>query len=193
MNNNHGNRREEIIRVAARIFAEKGYHETTLDEIAKAIGVSKPALYYHIKNKQDILKEIINKIMEPMETVANIGRSNLSPRERIRIMIRMLVQFAAERKEITLIAFELNKMLPKRTQEALSRRQKDVEDVLMNTLDEGMRTGDFKNGNSKMIAFAILAVSNFVYRWYNPHGGLSPDEIANEFISLLENGYIRNY
>jgi AcrR family transcriptional regulator len=189
--NNGNNRREEIIKVAAQIFSTKGYHGTTLDEIARQIGVSKPALYYHIKNKEELLKEIVGRIMEPMESVARVGRSDLPPRHRISEMIRMLIQFAAERQEITLIALELNKILPKRTREALRKRQKDVEEVLMQTLEEGMREGVFKSGDSKMFAFAILAAANSVYRWYDPEGNLNHEQIAKEFIRLLELGYLK--
>ena len=189
--NNHISRREEIIKAAARIFAAKGYHGTTLDEIAREIGVSKPALYYHIKNKEEILKEIVGRIMEPMETVAKVGRSGIPPRQRIAQMIRMLVQFAAERQEITLIALELNKILPTRSREALKKRRKDVEEVLIETLDEGIKKGDFKTGNSKMYAFAILAAANSVYRWYDPHGNLTHGQIAEQFIRLLELGYLK--
>ncbi|HJX03740.1 MAG TPA: TetR/AcrR family transcriptional regulator [Dehalococcoidia bacterium] len=189
--NNHISRREEIIKAAARIFAAKGYHGTTLDEIAREIGVSKPALYYHIKNKEEILKEIVGRIMEPMETVARVGRSGIPPRQRIAQMIRMLVQFAAERQEITLIALELNKILPTRSREALKKRRKDVEEVLIETLDEGIKKGDFKTGNSKMYAFAILAAANSVYRWYDPHGNLTHGQIAEQFIRLLELGYLK--
>jgi AcrR family transcriptional regulator len=189
--NNHISRREEIIKAAAQIFAAKGYHGTTLDEIAREIGVSKPALYYHIKNKEEILKEIVGRIIEPMEAVASVGRSDMPVRERIARMIKMLVQFAAERQETTLIALELNKALPKRTREALKKRQKDVEEVLIETLDEGIKTGDFKTGNSRMYAFAILAVANSVYRWYDPQGNLTHEQIAEEFIRLLELGYVK--
>lgn len=189
--NNHISRREEIIKAAAQIFAAKGYHGTTLDEIAKQIGVSKPALYYHIKNKEEILKEIVGRIIEPMEAVASVGRSDMPVRERIALMIKMLVQFAAERQEITLIALEQNKILPTRTREALKKRQKDVEEVLMETLEEGIQHGIIKPGNSKMYAFAILAVANSVYRWFDPHGSLSYDQIAGEFVRLLELGYVK--
>ena len=57
-------RRDEIMQVAARIFAIKGYHATTLEEIARELGITKPALYYHVRSKEEILREIINRILE---------------------------------------------------------------------------------------------------------------------------------
>ncbi len=184
-------RKDEIIRISAKMFAAKGYHATTLDEIARELGVTKPALYYHISNKEEILREIIGRIMEPMEEVAKVGRSNLPPKERIRRMIRMLVEFGAERKETTLIAFEQVNILPQRSRDALRRREKDVERVLQQTLKEGVEQGCFVVDDIKMASFTILAVSNWVYRWYRPDGYLTLTQIADQFIYLLENGYMK--
>jgi TetR/AcrR family transcriptional regulator, cholesterol catabolism regulator len=190
-NNGTVSRREEIVRAAAKTFAAKGYLATTLDEIAKEIGVSKPALYYHIKNKEEILREIIGRIMEPMEEVARVGKSDLGPKERVELMIRMLVKFAVERKEITLIALEQSRILPKRSQDALRRRQKEVEKVLQETLREGKQQGIFQVEDVKMASFAILAVSNWIYRWYQPGGTMTAKVISDQFIELLENGFVK--
>lgn len=184
-------RKEEIIRIASIIFAAKGYHGTTLEEIAKKMGISKPALYYHIKNKAEILREVIGRMMEPMEEVARIGRSDLPPTQRIEHMIRLLVKFAVERTETTLIAFEQNKMLPKKSQEALRKRQKDVELVLQETLEEGVKSGIYNVQDVKLASFAILATANWVYHWYKPGAGLSHEQIADQFIRLLENGFLK--
>ena len=184
-------RRDEIIRVAARIFATKGYHATTLDEIARELGVTKPALYYHIRSKEELLREIVGKIMEPMETAIKVGNSSLSPREKIKEIVQILVKFGAERKETTLIAFEEVKILPKRSRDAIRRRQRGVEHVLQETLRQGINEGCFTIDDEKMVSFAILAASNWVYRWYRSDGGLTPTEIAEKFMHFFENGYMK--
>jgi AcrR family transcriptional regulator len=189
--NNTLTRKEEIIRVAARLFANKGYHATTLDEMAGELGITKPALYYHVRDKEDILREIVNRIMEPMEAASRMGRSGLSPREKIREIVRILVKFAAERKETTLIAFEEVKILPKRTSDAIKRRQKEVELSLQQALKEGVDRGDFEVNDIKVASFAILGAANWVYRWYQPRGKLTPEIIAEQFINFLENGYLK--
>jgi len=185
-------RKDEVIRVAARLFAAKGYHATTLDEIAEEIGVTKPALYYYITSKEDILRSIINRIMEPMEEASEVGKSSLPPKERMERIIRILVQFSAERTETTRIAFEQSNILPKRSQDALRRRQKDVERVVEQTLKDGADQGVFVVSDIKMTSFAILSVSNWLYRWYEPKGTMTPKEIADVFIDLLERGYLKN-
>lgn len=191
MNDNTLTRKEEIIRVAARLFATKGYHATTLTEIAGELGITKPALYYHVRDKEDILREIVNRIMEPMEAASRVGKSDLSPREKIKEITKILVKFAAERRETTLIAFEEVKILPKRTRDAVRRRQKEVEQSLQEALKEGVESGDFMVSDVKAAAFAILGATNWVYRWYQPRGKLTPDIIAEQFIDFLENGYLK--
>jgi TetR/AcrR family transcriptional regulator, cholesterol catabolism regulator len=184
-------RKDEIIRVASIIFAAKGYHGTTLEEIARKMGISKPALYYHIKNKAEILREVIGRMMEPMEEVATVGRSDLPPTQRIEQIITLLVKFAVERTETTLIAFEQNKMLPRKSQDALRRRQKEVELVLQETLEEGKKNGTFSFDNAKITSFTILATANWVYHWYKPGAGLTYKQIANQIINLIENGLLK--
>jgi TetR/AcrR family transcriptional regulator, cholesterol catabolism regulator len=193
LGNGPSERRDEVIRVAARLFAAKGYHATTLDQIAEEIGITKPALYYYITNKEDILRTIINRMLEPMQEVVIAGQSELPPKEKMRRMMRILILSAAERKETTLLAFEQANILPKRSRDALRRRQKEVERSMEQTLKEGVEKGDFQVSDVKMATFAILAVSNWLYRWYNPERGISPEEIADRNIELLENGFLKEH
>ncbi len=191
VNDNVLTRKEEIIRVAARLFAAKGYHATTLDEVAGELGITKPALYYHIRDKKEILREIINRIMEPMEVASRVSKSNLSPREKVKEIVGLLVKLGAERKETTLIALEEVKILPKRTRDAVRRRQKEVEQSLQNALKEGVASGEFQVDDIKMTSFAILGAANWIYRWYKPGGSLTPEKIAEHFTNFLENGYLK--
>jgi len=185
-------RKDEVIRVAARLFAAKGYHATTLDEIAKEVGIAKPSLYYYIINKEDILRKIMDIMKEQMEEVVAMGRSKLPPKERMENIIRILVKHAAESKEFTLIAFEQGNILPQRSMDALRRRQKELEKVVQQTLEEGIKGGCFIASDIKMTCFAILAVANWLYRWYQTDGRLTPTEITEQFIKLLEHGYLHD-
>jgi AcrR family transcriptional regulator len=184
-------RRDEVIRVAARLFAARGYHATTLDQIAEEIGITKPALYYYITNKEDILRTIINRILEPMQQATEIGQSDMPPEEKLRRIINILVTSAAERKETTLLAFEQANVLPKRSRDALRRRMKEVEKAVQQTIKEGIAKGCFIEVDPRMASFAILAISNWVYHWYQAGGHMKPAEIADNYIKLLENGYLK--
>lgn len=185
-------RKEEVINVAARLFAAKGYHATTLDQIAEEIGVTKPALYYYVTSKEDILRTIINRIMEPMEEATKVGRSALPPREKMGKIIWLLVKFNAERKETSLIALEQANILPKRSYDAFRRRQEELQRIVEQTFNEGIEQGCFAKLDPKVACLAIMAVANSPYRWYSSKGRMTPRKIADQFIKLLENGYLKD-
>lgn len=183
-------RMDEVTRVAARLFAAKGYHDTSVDEIAKEIGVSKPAIYYYFPSKGHILRAIIDKMIEASDNVINMGQSNLPPREKLEQILREMIQFSTERKEMSLIGFEQANILPQKSRYTLRRRQKAIKRVVEQTLREGVEQGCFKIDNISMYTFALLAAVNWCYRWYSPEGILTPDEIADQYIKFIENGIL---
>jgi AcrR family transcriptional regulator len=191
----HGSNRtvhsDDIIRTAAKLFAAKGYHGAKLNEIAQELGISKPALYYHVGNKETIFREIVNQVMKPMDIAISVGKSSLSPRERIEKIIMAMVKFNAEHRETALLGIEEAKTLPPKSQRALRHRQKEIEQILQQNLREGMEQGDFDVDDVRMVSFAILAAANWVYRWYRPNGYLTPEEIANQLTHILEYGFMK--
>ena len=184
-------RRDKIIQVAARIFAEKGYHGTTLDEIAHELVITKPALYYHIKSKEDLLREIINSILEPLETISKVKDLDLSPREKLQKIISLMVISGAERQDTTTILFQDISILPKRKRDAIRRREKEIERSVQEILREGQEKGDFVVNDVKIASYGIMGAANWIYRWYNPDGNLTPEQIAERIILLVENGYLK--
>jgi TetR/AcrR family transcriptional regulator, cholesterol catabolism regulator len=183
--------RENIIRAAERLFIIEGYHGASLENIAREMGVTKAAIYYYIPNKQEILREIINRTIEPAKEVIKVGKSDLPPKKRLRKMITMLIKYGADMQDTTLITFEMKNILPEKNRNTLKYYHKQVEKVVCNTIKEGTEKGQFRVKDIKMASFAVLGAANSIYRWYNPDGGMSPTQIANQFIHLLENGYLK--
>jgi AcrR family transcriptional regulator len=183
--------RESIVKTAAQLFIIEGYHGASINAIANKMGVTKPALYYYFRNKQEILQEITNRTIEPANKVIEIGRSDLPPINRLRKIITTLIKVSAEMPETTLITFEMSNILPVKDRNLLRQRHKEVEEVVYKTIEEGVAQGFFRTKNIKMATFAILGASNSIYRWYSPKGTITPTKIANQFIDLLANGYLK--
>jgi TetR/AcrR family transcriptional regulator, cholesterol catabolism regulator len=183
--------RENIIKAAERLFIVEGYHGTSLENIAREMGVTKAAIYYYIPNKREILKEIINRTFEPAKEVIAAGKSDLPPRKRLKKIITMLIKVGAYMQETTLITFDMKNILPDKSRETLIHYHKEVEKVVFNTIKEGVETGVFQVKDIRMATFAILGTANSVYRWYSPGGNLTPAQIAGKFVNLLENGYLK--
>jgi AcrR family transcriptional regulator len=182
--------RENIIKIAAQLFIIEGYHGASLNDIAEKMGVTKAAIYYYFHDKREILREIINRTIEPANKVIEAGKSDLPPDKRLEKIITILVKYAAEMPETTLITFEMNNILPVKDRNILKQYHEEVEKVVYNTIEEGVAQGLFKVKNIKMATFAILGASNSIYRWYRSNGELTPTQIANQYIYLLANGYL---
>lgn len=183
--------RENIVKIAAQLFIVEGYHGASINDIAKKMGVTKAALYYYFKDKREILKEITNRTIEPANKVIEIGKSGLPPKKRLEKIITVLIKSAAEMPETTLITFEMNNILPVKDRNVLKQHHDEVEKVVYDTIKEGVDQGIFKAKNIKMATFAILGASNSIYRWYRPDGELTPARIANQYVYLLANGYLK--
>ncbi len=184
-------RREEILDTAMKLFAEKGYHNTTLDEVAEAMGITKAALYYYVRNKSEIIRAIMNRSVERMNKVIALSESNLSPEDKLREFIRYHVIFAAENKEDARILAEQVNALPRITRDSIKRKQKMDDSALQKILQEGIKTGCFAISDVKIASYAILGLCNWTYHWYKPNGRLTSEQIAKICLELLENGYLK--
>jgi AcrR family transcriptional regulator len=185
-------RREEIIQIATKLFAEEGYHVATLDDVAKQLDVTRASLYYHIDSKESVLKEICDKVMKArIKDTRIILRSKLSPTEKLRLHIREQVKDATEGKEVSAVLFEQSDALSTRARKTLRSQMRTFDQMMVEMLQEGTEQGCFEIDDVRMASFAILGAIFWAYRWYDHNGRLTPDEIAGAFIKLLENGYLK--
>ena len=184
-------RKEKILKVATKLFADKGYHNATLDEIAKKLKITRAALYYYVPGKGQIIREIMERCMARMNKAISLGDSNLPPREQLRQFIIYHIEFSAESADESKILFEQAQALPKAFRAEVQNKKRAVNNALQNILRQGVKEGAFAIKDIQMTSFAILGLCNWTYHWYKPSGKLSPQEIADLFIDLLEKGYLK--
>ena len=182
-------RREQIFRVATRIFCEKTYHGTTLKDIADAVGMLKGSLYYYITSKEKLLADVIlNAVHALNEDLVRVESANLSPVERLRQIIREHVKFNAMYREAgTLFITEKNVISSLEMDELVEifeRRDK----LIARTLKEGIELGLYRPIDVRVASLAIVGLCNSILFWYTPSGRLSYDRIANSFFELLHHG-----
>jgi TetR/AcrR family transcriptional regulator, cholesterol catabolism regulator len=190
--NTRTRRRAEIIKAAARLFAEKGYRGVTLDELAEQIGITKPALYQYIHSKEEILQEICKEcLVTGFENWKRVKWSGLTPRDKLKSFIHGVVEGAAEGRDMMTVLFgDSNSLSPRVQGEVLTQRK--AHDVELETLlREGVAAGQFEIRDIRLAAYAILGACLWVYQWYRPNGRLSPTEVAEGIIKLLEEGYLQ--
>lgn len=184
-------RKEKILKIATRLFADKGYHNATLDEIARKLKITRAALYYYVPGKGQIIHEIMERCMARMNKAISLGDSNLPPKEQLRQFIIYHIEFSAESADESKILFEQTQALPKAFRAEVQNKKRAVNNSLQNILRQGVKEGVFAIKDIKTTSFGILGLCNWTYHWYKPSGKLTPQEIAELFIDMLEKGYLK--
>jgi AcrR family transcriptional regulator len=185
--------REGILEAAARIFSEKGFHATSMQDIADAVNLQKASLYHHFSSKQEILVEILDHALDLINNRLEIVLSqSLSPDEKLRQAMISYFQTIAENKNLSaVLLLELRSLDPELKARQASRREK-FERLWRDLIIEGKQQGVFTNVDPSLTGRAILGVMNWTVTWYRDDGPRSAREIADLFADLLLNGLLVN-
>ncbi len=183
--------REGILEAAARIFSEKGFHATSMQDIAEAVNLQKASLYHHFSSKQEILFEILDHALDLINNRLEIVLSqSLSPDEKLRQAMISYFQTIAENKNLSaVLLLEMKSLEPELKARQASRREK-FERLWRDLIIEGKQQGMFFNVDPSLTGRAILGVMNWSVTWYRSDGARSAKEIADLFADLLLNGLL---
>jgi AcrR family transcriptional regulator len=191
--------RQEILRTAARLFQQRGYDATSMNDVAASLKLSKGGLYHHFQSKDEILFEIMNHAMEiTQERVLNPVRGIADPEERLRALIRLHIQvvLSPRDREITVMLHE-NHPLPPSLRKRINSRKKDYIHFLENLMAEVQekRHGNYNKAHhakakvsARAAAFALLGMINWIYQWHKPEGELQAQNLVPQFTELIFGG-----
>jgi len=185
--------RQEILRTAARLFQQRGYDATSMNDVAAALKLSKGGLYHHFQSKDEILYEIMNHAMEiTQERVLNPVRSIADPEERLRALIRLHIEvvLSPRDREITVMLHE-NHPLPPALRKRINIRKKDYIhflESLMTEVQEKAKNQTRGKVSPRAAAFALLGMINWIYQWYKPEGELQAQNLIPQFTDLIFGG-----
>jgi TetR/AcrR family transcriptional regulator, cholesterol catabolism regulator len=189
--------RQEILRTAARLFQQRGYDATSMNDVAAALKLSKGGLYHHFQSKDEILFEIMDHAMEiTQERVLNPVRNIADPEERLRALIRLHIEvvLSPRDREITVMLHE-NHPLPPSLRKRINARKKDYVhflETLMAEVQEKVQRKGQRPAKGKVspraAAFALLGMINWIYQWYKPEGDLQAQNLIPQFTDLIFGG-----
>ena len=186
-----GARRAQIIEIAARVFRQKGYHAASLEEVAKELNITRPAIYHYVESKEEILCEIYEQVMNTLSAdLATVAKSNLPPDERLYQMISYQVAHVIDRQDRVAIFFQESAQLQEKYSLRLRNKRREFERLFEGVIKEGIEQGIFSEVNPTLATYAILGMCNWVYQWYNPNGRLSPQQVGETFARLMSQGYL---
>ncbi len=184
--------RDQILRSAADLFRERGYRATTLDHVARRLGMSKATLYTYFRAKDAMLAAISRETIQSFtRDLGLVLAANLSPAERLRRIVRQHVSFVIANRSFLTVFFSEEANLPARFARAIAaqkdRYDKDVESVVI----DGIRQGVFRDVPPRLVVFGLLGMVNWIHKWHDPRGRWGAEDVAAAFLALVEDGLLR--
>jgi AcrR family transcriptional regulator len=181
-------KREAVIRAAARAFNARGYHNTSIDEIAAALNVTKPTIYYYVANKEQLLLECIltglERVLEPFRRPRAPG---VSARERLNEIIRHYAQAIASEFGGCMVRAEDLGLAPE-SMARIKQLKSEIDQSIRRLLDEGAHDGSINTPDPKMTAFALAGALNWIAHWYRENQSMTAAEIAEAFVRIFNDG-----
>lgn len=182
-------KRDAVLQTAAHLFLERGYRQTSMNELGTRLKITKPALYYYFHNKEEILVECyrlgiaaIEKLLD--KAAVSHGNGLNKVRAYVEAYTKAVVRYDFGRCVAMLDDAELS---PKARREVRDLKRK-IDMAIRGYVEEGIRDGSIGACSAKLASFALAGAVNWIGTWYRPEGALSAEEIAAEFASLLTQG-----
>jgi AcrR family transcriptional regulator len=184
-------RRSELTREAARLFAEKGYHGTSIGDLAEAMGVQKASLYHHIESKADLLWDVARDGAGAFHAALDEIDDRLPAAEKLRLALRAHLHVVAEQLDIaTVFVREWRYLDGERREEFLAERRR-YEERIRAFFRDGVEQSELRTDlDVSVAALVFLSAANWAYTWLQP--GRDTDELADRFFALLVDG-MRGY
>lgn len=181
-------KRDAVILTAARAFRERGYHNTSLDDVARELNVTKPTVYHYVENKEQLLFECfragLRQIMEAFEEVKN---SSASARDRLSSVMTHYAQAATSDFGWCMVQAE-NQDLSTTMSRKVRALKSEIDQGIRCLVAEGIQDGSIRKCDAKITAFALAGALNWIAYWYDSGESLTPADIAGRFIELFLKG-----
>jgi len=177
-------RKAELLRVAGALFSRRGYHGTTVRDVARELDMQGGSLYAHIDSKEDLLWDIVDTVAAKFQAAADAVSAGGGPRERLAALIRAHLETVAAELHFATVFFNEWTCLSDRRRAKIAARRDQYEGLFREVIDHGVQAGVFRVESAKLAAIYVLSVLNWSYQWFKPAAALSIAEVADRFTTL---------
>jgi AcrR family transcriptional regulator len=184
--------RDKVYEIAAQVFHRKGYDNTSMNDIAEAVGLTKAGLYHHVASKESLLSTILEdgmdmteaSVVEPLAMIAD-------PLVRLKTLIELHLRLLLEGRELAVTGL-LHECqgLAAEDRTRIDRRKKQYVRMVTGVIRDVLESAGPRAPDPKMAALALLGMLNWTYQWYKPSGSVKPEELVEQFQSLFIHGLL---
>ena len=183
--------KQELYDIAGKLFSKKGYHGTTIREIAEARGILSGSLYTHISSKEDLLFHIVDDGAEAfLSALEPIVMSQQDAKSKLRNGLAAHIRVVTTQMDAAKVFLHDWTALGEERRAVIQQKRDKYEDLWAVLLAEGYASGTLIRGDAKYLRILILSVGNWVYEWYKTSGELTPEGLADQFMDIILHGVI---
>ena len=184
-------KRNAVLQAAAQLFNERGFHATSLDDIAARLSVTKPTLYYYVKNKDEILLQCVSQGLQmTLEGIEASRAAGGNVVDQLRACMQAYTDIVMQPFGMCLIRVG-DEEVPEPSRTELRRMKSEIDHAFRRLVAEGVAEGSLQPCDPKMTAFVIAGALSWIGRWYQPGGEYTPEQIAQQCIATLCGGVLR--
>ncbi len=184
--------RDEILIAAAQIFGQKGFHATSMQDIAQAVNLQKASLYHHVNSKQEILVELLDQALDLLiDRMNQVLALDIPADQKLRQAVSTYLSTLVTQRDLaSVLLLEHRSLDPDLHARHIPRRDR-YEQLWRDLITQGLEEGVFHCSEPFMAVKAFLGVINWTITWYRSDGSLTVEEIANQFADLFLFGLIK--
>lgn len=181
---------DQIRAAALEAFFHKGYHGTSLREVAVAVGIKVPSLYNYISSKQQLLFDLMSQVMTDLmiKTADSVARAGPSAEDQLRAVIRAFILYNIGHPHEAAVSDAELRALNRRNFREIVRLRDEFDSVFSEIIARGIDEGAFSPADVPMVKSSILTVCARIYVWYRPAGSHDPEEVASLISDYLIHG-----
>ena len=174
----------EILERSAELFAARGFAATSMQDIADALGSSRPALYHYFRSKDQILDRLIEGLAESAEPAVSAATAVPGSAASRRALVTALIAPVAESPGRFRMILTSDATVSRGARDRLRKLERTVVHAMSDVLDDGVASGEFRPGLDRTATFGILGMINWVAWWYSPGRDLSTDELCESIAEM---------
>jgi AcrR family transcriptional regulator len=185
-------RAEEVYAAALRLFRDKGYHATSMQDIAAAVGLYKGSLYHYIGSKEELLVRVFERgmgtLLDDVEGI--VGDPSLRPSEQLRRIVAAHVAAVAENLDALTVYFHEFRALAGESLATVRAQRERYTRLVSEIVSRGVAIGEFATPDVGITTLGLIGMCNSMCEWYRPGGRLGPADIARYFADLVLDGLV---
>lgn len=186
-------KRFSILKAAAAFFNSRGFHNTSMADVADALGVSKPFLYYYLNDKEDLIFQCSRIATQELHVLLDeVRAAPVSGKERLEMLFRRYARVMTSDFGICLIRSTAPGSLSAKSRDSLWTGRRRLNREVERIVAEGIADGSIRSCDPRMLSFAMFGAFNWISYWYQDNGRKSPEMIAEDFLDFFFRGVNNN-